>query len=195
VTIDLATEAQWEYACRAGTTTLWSFGDDAGKLSEYAVFHQNSFWPAEVIGTKKANPFGLFDMHGNADEWCQDWHSSGFYATSPSNDPAMLTNPSDVNSGRVARRGTSQSVAWWTRSATRPWDFPPTPVNPKGFRVVITGDLKKAASAINKEDGTSNDKSGQDAKKAEAAKLIQTLPNVTLQSSPTGPPVKVETAE
>jgi serine/threonine protein kinase/formylglycine-generating enzyme required for sulfatase activity len=147
VTCQLPTEAQWEFACRAGTTTLWSFGDDPGQLAEFAVFQRPSFWPAEVVGTKKPNPFGLYDMHGNADEWCLDWHSSGFYAQAPINDPVMLDNPQDANSGRVARGGSSHSVAWWTRSATRPWDFPATPTNPKGFRIVITGDLKTAIPA------------------------------------------------
>ncbi|HUQ71135.1 MAG TPA: family 16 glycoside hydrolase, partial [Planctomycetaceae bacterium] len=73
VTYGLPSEAQWEYACRAGTTTLWSFGDDAAQLADHAVFGRESFWPAEVVGSRKPNAFGLFDMHGNADEWCLDW--------------------------------------------------------------------------------------------------------------------------
>ncbi len=144
---DLPTEAQWEYACRAGTTTMWSFGDDVAQLPDYAVFGRESFWPAEVVGTKKPNPFGLWDMHGNADEWCLDWHDSEFYKTSPPNDPASLANPKDKNSGRVARGGTAHSTPWWTRSVTRPWDFPATPNNPKGFRPVLTVDSVKAVAA------------------------------------------------
>jgi sulfatase modifying factor 1 len=143
LTYDLPSEAQWEYACRAGTTTAWSFGDDAGGLAAHAVFGRDSFWPAEVVGSKAANPFGLFDMHGNADEWCLDWHEAGFYSQSPVDDPVCTTNPQDKNSGRVARGGTSHSAAWWTRSTTRPWDFPATPNNPKGFRVVVAGDLSR----------------------------------------------------
>lgn len=142
---DLPTEAQWEYACRAGTTTLWSFGNDVAELAEYAVIGRDSFWPAEVVGTKKPNPFELWDMHGNADEWCLDWHDSEFYRTGPPNDPVCLANPKDKNSGRVARGGTSHSTPWWTRSATRPWDFPATPNNPKGFRPTLTVETVKVA--------------------------------------------------
>ncbi len=142
---ELPTEAQWEYACRAGTTTLWSFGNDVAELAEYAVIGRDSFWPAEVVGTKKPNPFELWDMHGNADEWCLDWHDSEFYRTGPPNDPVCLANPKDKNSGRVARGGTSHSTPWWTRSATRPWDFPATPNNPKGFRPTLTVETVKAA--------------------------------------------------
>ncbi len=144
LSIELPTEAQWEYACRAGTTTLWSFGDDVADLEKHVVYHGPSYWPAEVVGTKLHNPFGLFDMHGNADEWCTDWHNSGFYAKSPLEDPVWIENPMDIASGRVSRGGSSHSAAWWTRSSTRPWDYPAVPANPKGFRVVLTGDLKAA---------------------------------------------------
>ncbi|HET6424835.1 MAG TPA: SUMF1/EgtB/PvdO family nonheme iron enzyme [Planctomycetaceae bacterium] len=151
MTYALPSEAQWEYACRAGTTTLWSFGDDPSQLSHYAVFGRESFWPAEVVGTRRPNPFGLYDMHGNADEWCLDWHDSQFYGRSPVDDPVMLDNPGDKNSGRVSRGGTALSVPWWTRSTSRPWDFPATPNNPKGMRVMLSVEtvqqqLKKSAA-------------------------------------------------
>ncbi len=144
VTYDLPSEAQWEYACRAGTTTAWSFGDEAAGLDQHAVVGRASFWPAEVIGSKEANPFGLFDMHGNADEWCLDWHLRDFYAHSPVDDPVRLDDPKDNTSGRVARGGTSHSAPWWTRSTTRTYDFPATPNNPKGFRVAIVGSANLA---------------------------------------------------
>jgi formylglycine-generating enzyme required for sulfatase activity/serine/threonine protein kinase len=141
-TYDLPSEAQWEYACRAGTTTAWSFGDDASGLKDHAVFGHPSFWPADAVRSKAANPFGLFDMHGNADEWCLDWHQRDYYAHSPVDDPLCTTDPKVKGAGRVVRGGAAVSAPWWTRSTTRAFDFPATPNNPKGFRVAMVGDLK-----------------------------------------------------
>jgi len=77
----LPSEAEWEYACRAGTTTAYSFGDDPKALGEYAWYYDNSDDAYHPVGTKKPNPFGLFDMHGNVAEWVLDAHDKGFYAT------------------------------------------------------------------------------------------------------------------
>ena len=87
----LPTEAQWEYACRAGTTTFWCCGDSETTLREYAWSNANSGGKTRAAGQLKPNAWGLCDMHGNVLEWCADWYAEDYYAQSPPNDPSGPT--------------------------------------------------------------------------------------------------------
>jgi formylglycine-generating enzyme required for sulfatase activity len=115
----LPTEAEWEYACRAGTETRWSFGNDEKVLGDYAWYHKNADDIGEKyahqVGLKKTNPYGLYDMHGNVWEWCHDYFGEDYYKQSPEQDP---TGPAR-GSFRVLRGGSWASVTRGTRSARR----------------------------------------------------------------------------
>jgi formylglycine-generating enzyme required for sulfatase activity len=97
----LPAEAEWEYACRAGTSTRYSFGDDEKLLGEFAWYWENSGGQTHPVGTKKPNGSGIHDMHGNVWEWCWDWFGAGYYKQSPRGDPR---GPAGTNL-RVARGG------------------------------------------------------------------------------------------
>ena len=127
----LPTEAQWEYACRAGSTTRYCFGDDESRLGEYAWYDENSGDKTHPVGEKKPNAWGLYDMHGNVWEWCQDWYDDGYYAKSPTDDP---TGPS-TGSCRVIRGGSWDDGARSCRSADRNRNSPGYRLDNLGFRV------------------------------------------------------------
>ena len=129
----LPTEAEWEYACRAGTTTAYSFGDDESKLGQYAWFSGNAYLVGEKyahkVGMKKPNPWGLHDMHGNVCEWCSDWYDEKL---SGGTDPV---GP-ERGSGRVNRGGGWGGDPVICRSANRDYDCIPSTRNDRlGFRV------------------------------------------------------------
>ena len=111
----LPTEAEWEYACRAGTTTRFSFGDDETALGQYAWYGANCKGRTQLVGRKQPNAFGLYDMHGNVWEWCWDGYDEGYYSRSPVDDPL---GPSGV-SARVARGGCAEDGPRICRSAIR----------------------------------------------------------------------------
>ena len=118
-TVLIPTEAQWEYACRAGSNTAYGFGDDASKLGDYAWYHDNT-WKigqkyAHQVGLKKPNAFGLYDMHGNVYEWCRDVYDATFYSTSKSVDPEHAIN----NTTRILRGGSWCNGPYLCRSACR----------------------------------------------------------------------------
>ncbi|MGO9113045.1 MAG: formylglycine-generating enzyme family protein [Thermoguttaceae bacterium] len=131
-TFALPSEAQWEYACRAGSTTRYDFGDDESGLGEYGWYGANSGGEMHPIGQKKPNAWVLYDMHGNVWEWCQDWCDRDYYANSPTDDP---TGPA-TGSGRVGRGGSWIDPARFCRSAGR-FNFDPGGgSNGLGLRVV-----------------------------------------------------------
>jgi formylglycine-generating enzyme required for sulfatase activity len=130
----LPSESEWEYACRAGTTTRYSFGDDESELGEYAWYYENSGSETHPVGQKNPNPWGLYDMHGNVWEWCSDWYNDSYYATSPDTDPA---GPSSEEKFRVLRGGSWLSDADFSRSSTRGNNLPSISTADIGFRVVL----------------------------------------------------------
>ncbi len=131
----LPTEAEWEYACRAGTRTAYWFGDDAGELEHYAWFDKNSESATHPVGEKPANPFGLFDIHGNVLEWCSDWY--GLYTGGPAADPG---GPA-AGEFRVVRGGSFRYPAGWLRSAFRLRNLPGNRWSDLGFRLAVSAPI------------------------------------------------------
>jgi len=135
-TYRLPTEAEWEYACRAGTTTRFTHGDDPGyaSLTNYAWFGDNSGSKTHPVGEKLANPWGLYDMYGNVWEWCQDWLA--FYPGGSVTNPVVAP---PVGSLPTARGGGYYYDGSTCRSAERGAMDPPTATRwDVGFRVVLS---------------------------------------------------------
>jgi len=131
----LPTEAEWEYACRAGSTTRWCFGDNVMAFEQYAWHERKN---GGVVGTKPVgeklpNSFGLFDMHGNSREWCSDWFSLGYYQASPVEDPR---GPSS-GTQRVLRDGADYWSPSTRSSAVRAGQDPGYCFTNVGFRVAM----------------------------------------------------------
>jgi formylglycine-generating enzyme required for sulfatase activity len=153
-TYRLPTEAEWEYACRAGAATRYACGNYVTDLNGHANVADLSLaaefpkvdltgWTVPwndghpftaPVGSFKANAFGLYDMHGNAWEWCADWFDADYYKQSPRRDPPGPTTGTE----RVARGGSFRYHASYCRSANRGHCDPKVAVNECGFRVVCS---------------------------------------------------------
>lgn len=149
-TYRLPTEAEWEYACRAGTTTRFSSGDDVGGLREVANLADTALrrqfppltWVSSwddgypftaPVGRFRANRFGLHDMHGNVWEWCADWYDKDYYTNSPSQNPQ---GPAQGKT-RVVRGGAWSHSADYARAACRHGIYEPQEADCRlGFRVL-----------------------------------------------------------
>jgi formylglycine-generating enzyme required for sulfatase activity len=132
----LPTEAEWEYACRAGSITPWCFGDQVLDVGHYAWYYDNSSMESHPVGLRKPNSWGLFDMHGNVMEWCYDWYGETYYQQCV--DGAEETeNPTGPAEGitKVLRGGAWQFGAEATRCAYRNSSVPAAMSGVIGFRV------------------------------------------------------------
>ena len=95
----LPTEAQWEYACRAGSTTRFFFGENLSQLADYAWYDNQGGIGTHPVGKKRPNAWGLYDINGNAWQWCTDFYDDKYYASSPVDDPSGPSN-GDSHTGR-----------------------------------------------------------------------------------------------
>lgn len=166
----LPTEAEWEYACRAGTTTKYSFGDDASQLNNYAWFAENAKEVDEseryphVVKQKRPNAWGLYDMYGNVYEWCSDFY--GAYPKSDVIDPQGIA----VGVERVTRGGSWNTASYHCRSADRRRDSPDFRWIGVGFRVV-------------QQDSPGDSLSGQESSIATTARPLMPIPSATPAAS------------
>ena len=126
----LPTEAQWEYACRAGTTTAYHFGGDAKRLADYAWYSGNSKGGHHSVGRKRPNAWGLYDMYGNVFEWCLDRLAP--YGDNPRTDPLV-----EKGTERVCRGASWTHHAEHSRSAFRYHDVAAHRHDIIGFRVIL----------------------------------------------------------
>lgn len=141
----LPTEAQWEYACRAGTETKWNFGESENAAPDHAWLRDNSSNTTHPVGQKPPNAWGLYDMHGNIAQWCADWYDKHTYDAGAVTDP---TGPKTATGGRVLRGGAWGDAPEGIRAAARNCLGPDGKHAGIGFRCVMLLDApEKAAGA------------------------------------------------
>ncbi len=133
---NLPSEAQWEYACRGGSTNKFCFGDYDSKLGDYAWYDSNSNNQAHPVGQKKPNAWGLYDMHGNIWEWCLDYYGENYYSKGPNKNPVNL-NPSSC---KMLRGGFYLLPPSFCSSFARIRSEPGARGGDTGFRVVRNSD-------------------------------------------------------
>lgn len=129
----LPSEAEWEYAARAGSETAFSLGDDEEHLEGYAWYEDNSEEQTHPVGQKEPNAWGLYDMTGNVWEWVHDWYDANYYGASQEVDPM---GP-DSGPGRVFRGGSWDSYEAFCRNAYRYYGSPQYKGSTIGFRLVL----------------------------------------------------------
>jgi formylglycine-generating enzyme required for sulfatase activity len=134
----LPTEAEWEYAARAGTETRWSFGEDESELEHYAWYDKNGGSITHTVAEKRANPWGLFDVHGNVWEWCENRPSTYNAAPSAVDDPfvSQVVDRVADNVPRALRGGSAWPTPRGLRSAYRNQSHPRDSFSNVGFRCV-----------------------------------------------------------
>lgn len=140
--VTLPTEAQWEYACRAGTDTRFSFGDDEQSFGMYCWYQENSNQANHPVATKKPNAWGLYDMHGNVQEWCSDRFDGRYWGR-------LTLDPEGPSIPRVVRGGSHAYPAVLCRSASRSGSLSNSRSGVIGFRVVFPGEAGKGKKVVN----------------------------------------------
>ncbi len=132
----LPTEAEWEYACRAGAATTYSFGEPWALLEKYGWYNANSRFRTQPVGMLKPNDLGVFDLHGNVWEWCQDWFSQNGIGSYNRITAVDINN----NDNRLLRGGAVADVPAVVRSARGSWGAPADRSVFSGFRLARTYD-------------------------------------------------------